>query len=415
MATAAFLGKDALVLERAQRPGGLAVTNEQDGFRFDVTGHWLHMRDPGIKDRFGALAGMTQIPRRSRIWTRGRRVAYPYQSNLKDLPPEVVVECVLGAMEAHIRRTKGVPEPEGFEAFVLHHFGEAISREFMFPYNTKLWGVPPSDISHAWCQRFVPIPDFKQIVLGALTDENEKAGYNATFSYPAAGGIGTFSDAVARQVPQVRFGAEVAAVSPAERWVELSSGERFSYRHLVSTMPLDVLIKRCIGAPKAVADAGAALRCTSLRYFDLGLDRKVMSGLHWLYVPDQGLLPYRIGCYSNACPAMAPEGCSSLYVELACGVELDDDRALDQALEVLSAVGEHVDRSNVKVCTARTIQHAYVVYDKSYERCRKTALDYVTGMGIRSIGRYGKWVYEAMEDALIDGRRTAEEILKGRS
>lgn len=410
MSTAVHLGSDCLVLERGDRPGGLAVTHRQEGYSFDVTGHWLHMRDPGIRTRFGGLAGMRSIRRQSKIFSRGRLVAYPYQSNLKDLPPEVIVECVLGALEAHTRREQGQPEPEGFEPFVLHHFGRPIADEFMFPYNTKLWGVPPSGISHAWCQRFVPVPDFRQILVGALTDENERSGYNATFSYPEQGGIAAFSDAIAALVPEIRYNAQVVRVHAAEKWVELATGERIAYRHLVSTMPLDRLARCLVDTPDDVLAAAGRLQCTSLSYLDLGLDRKVMNGLHWLYLPDPAVQPYRLGCYSNACESMAPPGCSSLYVELSAGREPDVGSAVSETLGILSQVGEPVSESNVKVCTVRRIEHAYVVYDQSYEGARSTVLGHVASCGIRSIGRYGKWVYEAMEDALVDGRKTALAI-----
>jgi phytoene dehydrogenase-like protein len=37
------------LLEREARPGGLCRTELRDGFAFDATGHWLHLRDPGIR------------------------------------------------------------------------------------------------------------------------------------------------------------------------------------------------------------------------------------------------------------------------------------------------------------------------------------------------------------------------------
>lgn len=37
------------LFEKASRPGGHARTDETRGFFFDKTGHWLHLRDPGMK------------------------------------------------------------------------------------------------------------------------------------------------------------------------------------------------------------------------------------------------------------------------------------------------------------------------------------------------------------------------------
>lgn len=403
-------GLDLQVLEAASIPGGVAITHRDKGYQFDVTGHWLHMRDPGIKEAFGSLTPMTSVVRKSMIFTHDRFVAYPFQSNLRDLPDPVKVRCLMDAIEAHCRRKQGLPQPERFGDFVLHHFGQGIADEFMFPYNQKLWGVEPNEISHAWTQRFVPVPDLKGIVEGCFTDKNLAAGYNASFSYPPTGGIDHFSNALAAQVPTVEYGKRVVRIHAAERWLETSDGVRRPYRNLVTSMPLKALISCLVDAPEEIRNAGAALSCTSLSYFDLGLNRPALQGLHWVYLPQPGLPLYRLGCYSNAIPAMAPPGCSSIYVELASGVPLDPEAALDATLGVISAMGDPVTRQNVEVCTLRTEAFSYVIYDHKYEKARSVCLSYLEDNAIHSIGRYGKWVYASMEDALIDGREIVERL-----
>jgi protoporphyrinogen oxidase len=410
LSTALHLDSEYVVLEKDARAGGLSVTNEVDGYYFDVTGHWLHMRDPDIRRRFGSLVQMGEVVRQSKIFTHHRLISYPFQSNLKDLPDDCKLACLSGAVDAHIRRLQGTPEPESFDRFVLHHFGEGIAREFMFPYNQKLWGVEPAEISRAWCQRFVPVPDLKQILEGTFTDANERGGYNASFSYPLQGGIGAFTHAAAAQVDAMQLNSGVARIHAGEKWVETVAGQRWSYKNLVSTMPLKELADVIVDAPASVRDAGDRLRCTSVRYLDLGIDRQVLQGQHWLYIPDPQSVVYRMGCYSNAMPSMAPEGCSSLYVELANGMEYSDEQALAEALDIISSVGPTVTLENVAVNRSRKIEFAYVIYDWEYEAARSQVMDFVTAAGIQSTGRYGKWVYSSMEDALLDGQKAASRI-----
>jgi len=409
MATAFHLGTaEHLVLEAAGQAGGLCVTSFEKGYGFDVTGHWLHLRDAGVREQFGSLVPMAQVVRKSRILSHDRLVAYPFQSNLKDLPADVRDECLDGAMEAHLRRESGVPEPRRFGDYVLHHFGKGIAREFMFPYNRKLWGVLPNEISHAWCQRFVPVPDLRQIKDGAFCDRNERTGYNASFSYPESGGIGAFSAALAAKVASgIRYQSRIVALHPGEQWVECDDGRRYGYRRLVSSVPLQELVAMILGVPPEVAEAGKRLRATSVTYYDLGVRRPVLAGLHWLYLPDPAMPAYRIGCYSNAVPSMAPDRCSSLYVELANGVEIDHDEALASVLDVLDSLGTSVGREDIDVWRIREIPYAYVLYDEAYEEARGAALSWLAAAGIRSIGRYGSWVYNSMEDALVEGRDTA--------
>ena len=49
ISTAAHLRAPWVLFEREDRLGGHARTDERDGYRFDKTGHWLHLRDPAVK------------------------------------------------------------------------------------------------------------------------------------------------------------------------------------------------------------------------------------------------------------------------------------------------------------------------------------------------------------------------------
>ena len=113
ISTAAHLRAPWLLFEREERLGGHARTDERDGYRFDKTGHWLHLRDPAIKKLVDELlpGQMVPIARRARIFSHGVLTRYPYQANLYGLPPEVIKECLLGVVEreARGRRRGGRP------------------------------------------------------------------------------------------------------------------------------------------------------------------------------------------------------------------------------------------------------------------------------------------------------------------
>jgi len=412
ISTALHLGEDALILEREDRLGGLCVSRETDGYTFDATGHWLHLRDPEMRALAEDHIALPATERISSIFSQARLTDYPFQANLRGLPDAVIAECLVAAAEAHIEAARGgeSPAPRHFGEHVLRHFGVGIAKHFMFPYNTKLWGVPPDAISHAWCQRFVPIPDLGQIIAGAFTDTNQGMGYNASFHYPETGGIGAFTAALAERVPAARTCSEVARVHLGERWVELPDGARLGFERLVSTMPLDLFVGRWVDAPDAVREAGGRLRSTPVDYLDLGLTKKVLGGRHWVYLPDPDLSIYRMGCYTNARSSMAPPGCSSLYVELRNDQPVDTDQALGDALAVLSGIGPAVGTEDVAVCARRTIPHGYVIYDHEYPAARETVLEALAARRVISTGRYGAWVYSSMEDALLDGRAAARTI-----
>ena len=188
-----------LLFEREDRLGGHARTDERDGYRFDKTGHWLHLRDAGVKQMVDELlpGQMVRIARRARIFSHGVLTRYPYQANLHGLPPEVIKECLLGVIEAKLAtRDGGGRSPRTSRTTACATSAPGISKHFMIPYNEKIWGVPPREITSAWCSRFVPLPNLEQVVAGAVGAGPPEMGYNQSFLYPKSGGIETFTRAL---------------------------------------------------------------------------------------------------------------------------------------------------------------------------------------------------------------------------
>src|SRR6185295_3155220 len=110
-----------LLLEKEDRLGGHARTDETRGFRFDKTGHWLHLRDPRIRALVAELLPGQLVPveRKARIFSHGVLTRYPFQANLHGLPPAVVSECLLGFLAAQRTAASATDAPRNFEDFCL--------------------------------------------------------------------------------------------------------------------------------------------------------------------------------------------------------------------------------------------------------------------------------------------------------
>jgi protoporphyrinogen oxidase len=410
ISTALHLGARTpwLLLEKADRLGGHARTEERDGFYFDKTGHWLHLRDPYTKSLVGELLpdGMTRVERRARVFSHGALTRYPFQANLHGLPPEVVKECLLGFVE---RRQSG--DPRNFEEYCEQHFGHGISRHFMVPYNQKLWGVHPREITAAWCDRFVPRPSLEQVVAGAVGASPPELGYNVSFLYPKQGGIETLARALVARLDssRVRTGVAFDRIDPDKKVIRMG-GETLRYRALVATLPLPELFARMDGLPPAVERAASQLRCTSVSYLNVATRRTPPVDFHWIYVPEEKYPFYRVGIYSNAVPQMAPAGRGSLYVELSSRSVRDAAEVLPDVALGLQAAGIIASPEDILFADLRTIQYAYVVFDHHYYEATATLFEYLAQKDIHPRGRYGSWTYNAMEDCILAGREVAQTL-----
>jgi protoporphyrinogen oxidase len=395
------------VLERAKHPGGHAATSEEAGYRFDRTGHLLHLRDPELQRsvrQWLGPAALLEIDRKSGVWSHGVYTRYPFQANVHGLPPDVAHACVLGFVRAHFDRAPA--EPRTFEEFCLRHFGEGISRAFMIPYNEKLWGVHPREITATWCDRFVPIPTLEDVLRGAFGLPGPELGYNARFLYPRLG-IGELTRALAERAGVVETGRAADRIDWRGRTVT-SAGERVPYETLISTLPLDTLVRALDDPPDPVRRAGETLRCTHLYYLDVALNTPPELDWHWVYVPEPRYAFYRVGSYSNFSAAMAPPGKGSLYVELGGRDEPDLAALLPRVADDLVEMKWIRAREAVRFARVRKLEHAYVVYDEGRERALEVLLPFLEEHGILSVGRYGSWSYASMEDALTSGRSAAQ-------
>jgi protoporphyrinogen oxidase len=410
ISAAIHLRQPWVLFERESKLGGLAVTEERDGYHFDLTGHWLHLRDPAIQQLVGELlpGQMVSVERRARIFSHGVTTLYPFQANLYGLPPAVIKECLLGVIEAKLR-------PEGaasrnFEEYCLRHFGAGISRHFMIPYNEKLWGVHPRTITADWCSRFVPLPKLEQVVAGAVGADAGSMGYNASFLYPKQGGIGTLSRALGTRIQgsNVHLGSAVESLDLVKREVVVA-GERVPYRAVVATIPLPVLLACIPNLPADIAAHASRLRCTTLRYLNVATRNRPPADWHWIYVPEKRLPFYRVGIFSNAVASMAPAGTASFYVELADRGPVNEV-VLSDVAQGLAEIGAIAAPSDVLFADAREIQYAYVVFDEHYYPAITAISRFLESHAIYPRGRYGSWTYNAMEDCLLAGREVAATI-----
>jgi protoporphyrinogen oxidase len=398
-------GVEYRIFEKLTEPGGHVVTLEDSGFRFDRTGHLLHLKNDTLRAEVLDWIGPDhlQIQRRSVVWSNGVYTRYPFQANTFGLPPQVAYECVQGFLAAQF--AKDQTPATNFEEFCLRHFGEGISRHFMIPYNSRLWGVHPREITSDWCQRFVPLPRLEDVIAGAVGLNDRELGYNSNFIYPRLG-IGQLARGMASRVPTLELGKSPLRIELAARRL-LFENEEVPFDVLLSSIPLPSLIELLDDVPEPVRSAAAKLRCSHLHYLDVALRRSAGKDFHWAYVPEEKYPFYRVGCYSHFSAALAPPGKSSLYVELADRSPPDLEQLLPQVARGLIEMGIIDAPEDIEFARARRIDYAYVIFDHEYFAALDVIRPFLDASRIISSGRYGDWNYSSMEDAISFGKTAA--------
>jgi UDP-galactopyranose mutase len=102
LSAAYHLGEDALLIEQHERVGGWCRSIVDNGFTFDFAGHIMFSNDPYVHEMYRLLLGenVHWQDREAWVYSKGVFTRYPFQGALYGLPPEVIKECIMGAVEA---------------------------------------------------------------------------------------------------------------------------------------------------------------------------------------------------------------------------------------------------------------------------------------------------------------------------
>ncbi len=392
-----------LLLEAAPIVGGLSATQHVEGYLFDWTGHWLHLRDQELQAHLEGLLPLARVTRKAAVFFAGSYLPYPFQSHTAYLPQKERDYC----LDTFKTRPRDLPN-SNYEEVLLSKFGEGIYELFLKPYNTKLWGLSPKEMSGEYAVKYIPDPDEAALLHGGTHRIPSRIGYNQTFLYPSKGGMGALAQALAAELPPgvLRVQTPLTALHWSQHIAHTPTGP-IQYGNLLFTAPLPSLGTLLEPLPPEIATALSQLRGRRLHFLDLGLRGTPDQDFHWCYVPEPHYPFYRVGIFSTVLPSMAPPNCSSLYVELTTSTPKSAREELALCLPGLRKMGLIPSLESVQVCRLRTIEGAYAIPDHAYLPARNFLFPFLRAHDIHCVGRFGRWSYSSMGE---DMRAAMERV-----
>jgi protoporphyrinogen oxidase len=403
---------DPIVFEKETVVGGLCRSFTQDGFTFDCTGHLIHLKNPYAKELVAKILpdAFNAHERLAAIHSKSVTTPYPFQANTYGLPPQVVKECVVGFVES--MHANGNDGPKNFHDWVVRTFGTGIAQHFMLPYNEKFWKQDLRTITSDWVSWSIPKPSLEEVVNGALGLTNKGMGYNPKFIYPRSGGIDCLPQALARPVRQLYVNEPIESIDAKRKAIRLSSGREQPYDCLVSTLPLPLAFNMMRDVPDSLLASSKRLHAISVLNINIGIDRPDISNQHWIYFPEDEYVFSRIGFPMNFSKAVAPEGTSSMYIEITHQPheKMNVDEMFDRSVRDLRKCGILHDSDRVLTRHVLDIRCAYIVFDEHRQQHLQNLVDYLESRDIFAAGRYGLWDYYSMEDSILSGKAAAEKV-----
>ncbi len=425
--------KKTTVLEKYNKVGGIARTENYRNYHFDMGGHRFYTKSAPVQQMWREVLGddFLRRPRLSRIFYQNKFFHYPLKpvNALLGLGPIEGVRIIASYVRWHLFPYK---EEETFEQWVTNRFGKRLFETFFKSYTEKVWGIPCSELKAEWAAQRIKDLSLKTAISAMFFKPQEAIKtLIEEFDYPRRGpGMlwTAVQDRIIERGGQVQLNSNVVGIQrDGQRitGVTVAQDGRTQFvtgSSFISSMPLTQLVQWLDPPPPPhVLQAASQLGYRDFLTVCLIIKKPNLFPDNWIYIHDPSVQVGRIQNFKNWSADMVPDpATTSLGLEYFCN-EGDDIWTMPDA--DLIALGT---REIGKVGLARPedvidgavfrVEKSYPVYDSDYEQSLDVLKAYVASLeNLQTIGRNGLHRYNNQDHAMLTGMLAVRNLLYGES
>ena len=425
------------LLEKEDRPGGLARSLTVDGLITDLGPHRIFTELPDVKEFLQDIAGdqLETVRRKSRMWLRGGWVEYPPK------PAEMIRHlglATLGAagMSYLANKATGLlgngEQEESFASLMRDAFGPDLYRILVGPYAEKVWKVPAEQIHGDIARVRVSAGGLDQMVKKVFVGEPEDQITAVKEFFYLPGGVESLvkklRDGIESRGATIKIVRNVTAIRDFRTGHlqvtaingETEAEESLQAEAVISTIPIDDLLGMLLVRH---ADISVAAARTQMRYINnflvcLVVNRPRVTDCQWLYFPGRDTVFNRAYEPANFHASMGAKGKSMIVFEITAQQGDKTDRRTDaQLLEATLRGVERVGlltREDITASLVHRIPRTYPFYDTRYRERLGRAWKYLERFpNLISAGRQGLFLHNNMDHSIHMGFRAAERLVEG--
>lgn len=414
------------VYEASNSVGGLSRTISLWNQKVDLGPHRFFSSDPEVNRLWLEVVGddYEMVRRMTRIYYNNKFFYYPLKpfDALSKLGMVEAGLCMGSYLKQKMRRGKN---GETFESWVTEKFGKRLFNIFFKTYSEKLWGISCQDLDSDFAsQRIKKLSLFEAVKNAILAGKgNKHKTLVDEFAYPVSG-TGMVYERMASAIREA--GGNVFLNTPVHRvlakgnkvkGIELTNGEVKEYDHVVSSMPLSLLVSRLPEVPVPIKEAAGKLRFRNTILVFLHVKATDLFPDNWLYVHSKDLKMGRITNFRNWVPQLYGDSDTTiLALEYWCYNDDELWAAHDNELIELARKEVRktrlVGKEEILDGFVYKIPRCYPVYYTGYKNDLKPVEDYLKGIkNLSVIGRYGAYKYNNQDHSILMGIYCAENLL----
>lgn len=401
-------GHTPILLEKDNTYGGLCGNFEINGFRFDRFVHFSFSKDEKVNELFSLSCPniYRHIPNAYNLY-KGKWIKHPAQNNLFPLSDEEKKKII---QDFKNRPTNiNISNLNNYEQWLRLQYGNYFAEHFPMVYTRKYWMREAKDLETKWIGNRLYQPSVEEVLQGAYSENTPITYYAKEMRYPKQGGYKKFLSVLAEN-QDIRYNQEVISIDPSQKIITTQRNKKYHYERVISSLPLPVMAKIIKNIPEAIIEAANKLHCTCGYLISIGLKTKNIPPYLWWYIYDEDILPARVYSPSLKSPDNAPEGCSSLQLEIYCEKDqYSKEELYNRSVKRFIELGI-IKEEDILFIDIRFEPYANVIFDHNIYKARKIVRDYLHSIGIETIGRFGKWDYLWSDQSLLSGMNIKRTI-----
>jgi protoporphyrinogen oxidase len=192
------------------------------------------------------------------------------------------------------------------------------------------------------------------------------------------------------------------------------------YDHLITSIPLDLLLNLLVDRPDLNARAGE-FRAAKVQLFGLGLCGdmpKMLKGVHAINVPSPQIPFWRVNLPSNFSPGNVPDPENTWSILCECSIPPDSEvrYCLAQIEATLREMLWIPPQTKIVSVFSTSIEHGYPVPFAGRDRLLNEVQPQLEQIDIFSRGRFGGWRYEVsnQDHAFMQGVELVDRLREGK-
>lgn len=395
-------GEDSLILEKNDGIGGLCGSFTINGFWFDRFIHLSFSNIDEVNTIFSKVDGgfLCHIPNPSNIY-KGKWIKHPAQNNLYVLDEDEKKKII---DDFRKRPDAASANVKNYEEWLRLQFGDYFAEHFPMIYTRKYWMKEARELRTEWVGSRIYQPSLEEVIAGSKAEDERITYYAKEMRYPKYGGYQHFLDVMVNDA-RITCNETVKHIDVINKIVVTEGGHSYLYKRLISSLPLPDLILMLDNVPSTVKEATSKLEATCGYHVSIALKGNHIPPYLWWYIYDEDNLASRVYSPSMKSPDNAPQGCSSLQMEVYCKEdEYTKQEIIDGTVGKLVSL-DIINQEDILFTHLGFEKYANIIFTEPIYEARKIVRDYLRKVGIETIGRFGEWDYLWSDQALVSGLR----------